>query len=431
MDYTKKFNLRGKSIGLVIGILFMIAIIVCLSFCAGDGCVYAAERSTGSAVSELLSKHYTMRTDDKIFDRAAVDALLEKLGGNQATLATVAALGTKDAAYFRTQNGDDIAVTFGGLDWTVTHLTQDVNGNVVVTLWLGASADMQAWSLWQSDHPEYDYPSNMYSTSYIRAKALNSGGCGYVEDVAHAQGASKGLNQSLPQNADHEYAIFTMSGVRGSVTSHLVRPRDLAYQSSETMRTFNTAWHTCPNEAYGTPDSASYYNASMNYSAKDFYDEWADDYIWLPSIAETGYSGISGIWNLSSAQRSNAAGSWLRTGNDTSADDVCALDAGGSPSTLLAGSGSCAARPALHLNLTKAVADATDPIDAPTLGASQSDRVKAYNGAGQTFALSDYDAADMQIVAVSGKDPAGNAIAGDVSFEIGRASCRERVFGLV
>ena len=112
MDYTKKFNLRGKSIGLVIGILFMIAIIVCLSFCAGDGCVYAAERSTGSAVSELLSKHYTMRTDDKIFDRAAVDALLEKLGGNQATLATVAALGTKDAAYFRTQNGDDIAVTF-------------------------------------------------------------------------------------------------------------------------------------------------------------------------------------------------------------------------------------------------------------------------------------------------------------------------------
>ena len=32
---------------------------------------------------------------------------------------------------------------------------------------------------------------------------------------------------------------------------------------------------------------------------KSYYTEWAEDYLWLPSIAETGSSAYLGIWNLS------------------------------------------------------------------------------------------------------------------------------------
>ena len=53
---------------------------------------------------------------------------------------------------------------------------------------------------------------------------------------------------------------------------------------------------------------------------------WSNDYLWLPSLVETGYNGITGIWNLSQNQRSNGMSSWLRSGNFTVANIVFALD---------------------------------------------------------------------------------------------------------
>ena len=47
--------------------------------------------------------------------------------------------------------------------------------------------------------------------------------------------------------------------------------------------------YTLPNEAWGAPSGAvNWYNATFNYSAKHGYSEWKDDYIWLPSLTETG-----------------------------------------------------------------------------------------------------------------------------------------------
>lgn len=80
--------------------------------------------------------------------------------------------------------------------------------------------------------------------------------------------------------------------------------------------------YTLPNEAWGAPSGAvNWYNATFNYSAKHGYSEWKDDYIWLPSLTETGY-GMSdyGLWQLSDSQRSNTTYTWLRSGGSGVAD---------------------------------------------------------------------------------------------------------------
>ena len=365
---------------------------------------YATGRAADNAVAELLSKHYEMRTDGKIFDRKQINALLEKLGGANATLATVNALGTQDAGHIRTRNGGDVTVTFGGMEWNVTHLTQDNNGNTIVTFWLASSSEVIQYNPWTANAPTLAYPCNMYSTSLIRAQALNSGGCGYVA----TQGAS--TLTPIAQDAEHTYAKFTMTGIQGSLTKYIVAPINVAYQETETIRSYYTSWNTCPNEAWGTPASASY-SSNMNYSGKSYYTQWASDYIWLPSLAETGASDITGIWNLSESQRSNSVNTWLRTGYYPNSLNSCSLYENGTSSDLRT-TYELAVRPAMHFNLTEAVADAIDPMTVPT-----TDTSKTYAGGAQTFALQNYDENKIDVT-VSGKDPAGQEIAAsDIAFD--------------
>ena len=435
---TYRKNIKSHRCGIIVCILLLTVFLCGAAWFTSPDTAYAMNTGSAIKVGELLSNHYETRADGKAFNRATVEDLLEALGGAGAGLSQVSALGAQTAKQLYDRNGSqDIVVTFGGYEWTVTHLTQDRNNNTIVTLWRTQSSDMSKFNLWESSEPG-TYPSNMYSTSYLRASALNSGGCGYIEKYGDTT-----LTQE-PQSASHPYARFTMGTVNDangnnmSLTQYLIRPRDVAYQETETIvalpGALSDGWYTCQNEGYGVLSTERYSqnDQKWNYSetnangAKPHYTDWADDYLWLPSVAETGYASLAGIWALSNNQLSNGSNSmWVRTSDYYGAQNMRSLSASGGKSYTTVQT-TQAVRPALHLNLTKAVADVSDPIDAPTLGASQSDRVKAYNGAGQTFALSDYDAADMQIVAVSGKDPAGNAIAGDVSFDptVGTATAK-------
>ena len=340
---------------------------------------------TTVSIGELLIEDYDAGIEKpKVFHDETFWALIDALRGKGEEDTKIANLSNKDAQAIRDANdGKDIIVTIDGKRWTVTDLRKLDNGQVIATMWLATSAEMSQWNPWYANTPTDAYPSNMYSTSYIRADALNSGGSGYVA----TQGATT-LTQ-VAQSADHQYAKFTMPSVKDgsretSLLDYIVQPKDVAYQGTETIVKYNSSYKTCPNEAWGTPEIESYYNANMNYSNKTHYTEWASDYLWLPSLAETGYSGVAGIWNLSNEQRSNGTNSWLRSGYYSLAHRAYVLTASGGDSNAFP-TNTAAVRPAFHFNLTSAA------LSAASLGiAPPTDFSVEYNGAEQSIAAADW-----------------------------------------
>ena len=126
---------------------------------------------------------------------------------------------------------------------------------------------------------------------------------------------------------------------------------------------------TLPNEAYGVPEGTIKWPTDMDYSKKNGYATWKDDYIWLPSLTETGYNeSIVGLWNLSNNQRSSAGNSWLRSACNTYANWGFALTTSGSSLSDPFLTNTNNVRPALHLNLDMAAkssagADLSEPTD--------------------------------------------------------------------
>ncbi|MDE6549929.1 MAG: hypothetical protein K2M44_00270, partial [Clostridia bacterium] len=315
------------------------------------------------ADSTSNTKHFAGENLSKLY--AAI------IGNANASLtdinADISSSGQITSADIRTvSGGKDIVLSFGGLEWTVTHLTQDRSGNTIATLWLANSSDIHQWNRWQANTPTAAYPSTMYSSSYIRADALNSGGSGYV--------ASSGATTLTPiaKNPSHKYARFTMPSVVDSLTDFIVTPAQVAYQETENQYaggSIGGIGYTLPNDAYGTPSGAvNWYNANLNFSSKNGYAEWKDDYIWLPSLTETGYDASHvGIWGLSGSQRSNSTFSWMRSGHYMHANCACLLNPSGNSTSLdyTYATIEYAVRPALHLNLTDA--DNTAVYEVPSV----------------------------------------------------------------
>ncbi|MDE6550480.1 MAG: hypothetical protein K2M44_03170 [Clostridia bacterium] len=305
-------------------------------------------------IGNILLDGYADRTDEKVFDGEAMQSLYAKLTGDAAknTIDDVDALGTLTAAQIYAKNGNkDIVLTMDGQKWTVTHLTKDRSGNTIATLWLATASDTHQWSTWYGTKATVAYPSSMYSSSYIRANALNSGGSGYA--------ASNGTTTltKIAKRTTHKYARLTMpkTDVKGSLTDFIVTPAQVAYQETENQNiggTIGGLGYTLPNDAYGTPSGTVKWYTNMNYSAKNGYSEWKDDYIWLPSITETGYNtSITGIWGLSNNQRSSTTYSWLRSSNEKYDNNSYSVGSAGNSSNYRPVTDSYAVRPALHLNL--------------------------------------------------------------------------------
>ncbi len=298
------------------------------------------------------TKHFTGENLSKLY--AAIT------GNANATIADINAMmsssGQITSADIRAAGGKDIAVMFGDMEWTVTHLTKDTSGNTIATLWLASSADTCQWGTWYAHTTNVTYPSAIYGTSYIRTSALNSGG-----DYVATQGATS--LTPFPQSASHKYAKFTMPSVSDSLTDFIVKPSAVSYQSNQNQNVGgsigNESW-TLPNEAYDTPNgtikwySDSYVNMGT-IPTKTGYSAWKDDYIWLPSLTETGKNTTtSGIWALSNNQRSNGLFSWLRSSTYLATTAAIYIADSGDSSNGNGITNNYAVRPALHLNLTAA-----------------------------------------------------------------------------
>ncbi len=344
--------------------VIIFAVLLCFCFIPFDNIndVFAFTSSNitlGSVdIGNILLDGYEDRTDGVVFNEDSMSLLYQKLSGVAgAKIEDVDALGTLTAKQIRAKNGNkDIVLTMDGQQWTVTHLTKDTSGNTIVTLWQASESTTVKWNPWEGAATTHAYPSNMYSTSYVRAHALNSGGNGYV--------ASEGATTltKVAQKVDHKYAKLTMPSVKGSLTDFIVKPSAVAYQGNQNNNvggTIGNMGYTLPNEAYGTPSgTVKWYVGSgrnMDYSGKSGYADWEDDYIWLPSVSETGVKeSVNGIWALSNNQRSNSRDSWLRSGNYKSASGAYCLNAASGSASNIYVLNSCAVRPALHLNLDSA-----------------------------------------------------------------------------
>ena len=293
-------------------------------------------------------------------------------------------------------SSQDVIVRFGGLDWQVVYLsktTPESGEDIILTLWLSSSkqdafagrtddggvhygfinnslySDLSA--NWRSSIVG-SYPSNMYGTSYIRAVTLNNGGqyALYYDELSQ-------IDENDPyngQNPNSVFARFTMEEVEGSLTQYITTSSKVSWQLDQSAVREGTNSYNQPNDSIDVPTSGSYSSPyDYNYHSKTNYDEWATDYIWLPSMTETGSdSSNTGIWETSTEQRQNLSSSnpvitpgigssgtyvgnysWLRSGHYLEAAYAYYLDQSGDDYYYNVASDSYAVRPALHLNLTK------------------------------------------------------------------------------
>ncbi len=284
----------------------------------------------------------------------------------------------------------EIIIEFCGLKWTPVYLSTTNEGkdgephDVILTLWLtdnqqdvwtGRAADegdyygfldgalYSDWSAnWEAENPTETYPANMYGTSYIRVVTLNNGGT-YATSGTEAT--------TVGQSKDSAFATFTMPEF--GLTQYLVTPEQVSWQESGQSAKDLFGRKDDPNDNWGdktkVPDTGFVENGKYNYADKEGNDAWKNDYIWLPSLCETGYDNTyNGFWKTSAAQRSieNSSESrrigkdngsitmrsMLRSGDCMRADYVGTLFVDGNGWSNLNLFSSYGVRPALHLNLT-------------------------------------------------------------------------------
>lgn len=282
---------------------------------------------------------------------------------------------------FRNNNGGkNVSVWFGGKKWDAVYLTKDKSDNIVLDLWQSADnvSKTSQWANHAENDAEVKYPSNMYSTSLIRVDALNNGG--YVSTSGSA------LAEKTEQDPNDEYARFTMLSAEKSLVKYIVQPKDIAYQETENAQG-NISFqfiNTCPNDVYGTPSGERWYNDDYNYAGKgdsdkpeSMYEAWKEDYLWLPSLAETGNrdSTLNGLWKTNSTLRSTVSlrstgtsmvqMTWLRSGYFSNATNAYYLDITGTENNASVSAQYCV-RPALHLNLTEVNTDSEEFIETVT-----------------------------------------------------------------
>ena len=408
-----KYRKRRVNLSLVLLFGLLAIALLPIGICIRNAyAIYSSDTTSYVKVGELYDDAEGMMNPDN------VNTLLRYITGNSSityenALDTLNALATstQSSADIRsksvTVNGvtksssQDVIARFGGLDWQVVYLSKDIDGNNILTLWLSSSqqdafagrtadegtlygfVNNSLYSDWSADWMDvysyrYSYPSNMYGTSYIRAVTLNNGG---------SYATSSSAITTTIQNPNSVFARFTMEEVENSLTSYLVTPGKVGWQLDQSaVAEFNWEHKNMPNDSINIPSVGSYSgnsNWSMDFHTKNGYNAWANDYIWLPSMPETGYDvgTLSGIWETSIAQRRNIAsddingivGSGNINNNKENLYNSSVLRSGNFDGTYSYGAGivhrngsigpylgyvhdeSYAVRPALHLNLNEVI----------------------------------------------------------------------------
>ena len=385
-------------------------------------------------------------SSSKTFNAANMRKLVDILGGDSntsfETIKNLASGATSDSMpghsaldirkkTYNKSATQDVVITLGGLTWQVMYLSTDnsADKNVVLTLWL--TGDQEAWkdrlategdyygflrgnssttagmySTWSAKVSNSSFginnPTSMYGASYINAVTLNNGGT-YVSAVSDDTATATTTLSTATKSANSVFANFTMDTY--GLTKYLITPANVPWQLNQSARNElgTDSSYDLPNEASSTISNPSYYTSSMSSMVSNrYYYEWTKNYLWLPSLTETGYGRgrysnsssypyitYDGIWQVSDNQRMNYDGSisnigligpsylnatpysWLRTGSHNSASYAADVYPSGSytssNSTFFVPVDSIsyarAVRPAMHLNLTSAAKNLIEDIE--------------------------------------------------------------------
>ena len=254
------------------------------------------------------------------------------------------------------RNNSSTYVTLGGIHWLVTYLGIDSNGNPYATLYRADADSTTSWFAGDESASGIDggsnnsTPSNMYSRSYIRAVTLNAGGT-YYDYGGYSSNSS--ATKTATQSTNNPYTLFTMSTY--GLTQHLIQPKYIPYQVNSQGTSYHDIGYVLNNESLSTGGSYSGRNYATNSGTSTVYAEWGNDYVWLPSLSETGYNtSYTGIWQLSVAERYdsiNNEAAWLRSAHQYDSFSAYGLIPSSASSATYNVRGSLAVRPSLHLKL--------------------------------------------------------------------------------
>ena len=309
--------------------------------------------------------------------------------------------GTAGSVGTKTSAPDPVVVEFGGYSWSVVYLTTNTtgsngSGDLIATLWMndtlkgsnGSAVSVPYGAFGGSAAASDTYFGSSYSTSRIRVRTMNAAGTHNV-NYATSNSARDGV-VSQTDRENNVLAAFTMdSGAIGakSLTAFLETPKNVKYQEKE-----NAVWaslkrtqtvYLLPNEAWGSPDTvhqndggghgwtAATSNGVIgsfgNTSAPVYstYLEWTNDYIWLPSLTELGYTSNDGssekgtsLWGIPTGHDifTGSGYQWTRSGTHHNSEQMMSISPNG---RIIRTMNSCEGysannyvRPALHLNLT-------------------------------------------------------------------------------
>lgn len=314
------------------------------------------------------------------FDKDKLNYLVSKLTGQPTNaadpLATVRTLinSNMTASYgynivtgstlYTNAGSKSTVVKLGGYEWVVTSLTQTRTGDPIATLYLanqnGLSVKNSKWSNYSGDG---NYPGACYGTSYMRVVTLNAGG---------KLGTSTSTIIDSAQSSTNDWAKFTMPKVAGSLTKYLATPAEIAYQETASWGLIEGI--SLPNDCYGTPKRGNWVGVSLHTkpTLTNLWNIWKNDYVWLPSMNETGRtspcstsgSNYTGVWGRANAGQlaMDSVPTWIKSGNGINDVHYFTTMTASSLNTDVTTSvtAAYAVRPAIHLNLKKAYEDTTE-----------------------------------------------------------------------
>ena len=393
----------------------LLGLCLVLSLCffySGNALPASAISNKETLSTDLLLPDYDTAANPYIFSQTALREVYRKLTKiNDATYADVfsasetAKAGVTsgtihkglDSEDIRTRNGGkDLVIKLGGYTWIVTSLTRNSNEEPVLTLWLESESVYTApyWNRVVSAQRGFGdtYPTDVYGASYIRARLLNGKGFDGSDnrvDVGYVDAVGATTLASYSADAAYPFGIFTETEAENSksILDYLVQPKNIPYQHTESAYYTKLESTHVPNEALDY--SASPWHAWGTIAVQNcpVYSDWGNDYLWLPSIAETGATiygtttNNGGYWNTIASTRSIGSGNTaLRTGDNDEAPYVWYLTSAGGWHWAVENTISYALRPAIHLNLKKADEKSLTEL------ASPQDATATYDGDPQSVA---------------------------------------------
>ncbi len=324
--------------------------------------------------------------------------------------------------------GQSIVVRLGGLDWIVTYVSNNTDGDLIATLWL-SNHHQEKWSGkdqnlgdfygfvkgglysdWSGDcysDDVGDYPNNVYGTSYIRVETLNNPNNRSYTRIEYM------VNSATPETTrlNHPLALYTMSDL--GLTRFIETPSHIKWQNNlQNPALRGESDYYLSNESLSNTSNAYNYSktwksSTYNYQSKANYTYWAEDYLWLPSWAEIGNDdAANGLWGINTPERSTNDGytetysvdygqlglannfgnfaysfQWTRSAGVDNSSGSYSIKVKGFDNIYANNSLSMAVRPAMHINLSKIVDTLAQKITFDKQnGAGGTDELSLYTG---------------------------------------------------